>query len=249
MTVGKHPRLERVHPPAGRVVLAALLLIGCTGLGAAPVTDSSQLPDAALSTLRALFPGAEILAEVGAVGDLNGDGIPDVAVPIAPRKASTADTEQDPVRVVILIGQRNGGYRQFMTSPDFAVDGSALGLHIERQRLTIELIGERGAPTRMKSSYEFAVRSGELMLTGEVQASVKVYDHAEIPEMGSRFDYLAGRVTYWRTQNGRTARVVRRLPRIAPEPLRTFDVEEHYLKLYNLASRYIDDNGVLRSVR
>jgi hypothetical protein len=234
------------RPKTQLVVLVALLVITSSAAGAFPEQIQTQFPDQARAELRKRFPEGEIFYEAGAVGDLNGDGIPDAAAPFSDPEDPNDDKRPRSVRVAVLLGERKGGFRQFVTSPDLHVEGAVAWLRIERRRLFIDLTTERGAPTRPNSTYEFALRGGELMLVGEVHANVKVYDHPEIPEWGSRFDYLARRVIYWRTQYGKTVRVVRPLPRLGPEPLRAFDTGEHDKKLYRVSHKYIDDNWTLR---
>ncbi|WP_428504786.1 FG-GAP repeat protein [Roseateles sp.] len=178
--------------------LSIALLLACSC--AAPVA-ANERPEA----LQAFASQARELRHLDfvwgeATGDLNGDGISDVALVLTGSRRDEAPREE---RLVVLAGVPSGGYRILSLSGEFCHPGKFYTLDIKRGSLIVEAVetsdaSRHGSTTRR---FRYNAKLKDLELIGEDTLSV-AYDEDE--EERSSANYLTGKSIATLRSKGKT---------------------------------------------
>lgn len=168
--------------------LATLAILASAGYA------TEQLPAGAFASVNKACPDAQPERTVAAIGDLNGDGIPDVALVVSCRSP-------DDQELIVLQGQLDGAYEIAHRSEVWPWSGrSEMELEVRNNLLILsEHCAYNCNPESWKSSYKFKMHQDNLVLAGE--------DHSETALSGKNLEfeqttgistnYLTGKVIYW----------------------------------------------------
>jgi len=147
--------------PVCRWLFACLLCVLAVPLSAAERADPRQAVAQLLPALRHL----DFVWEQ-AEGDLNGDGIADVAMLFRGRNRDDTDIEE---RLVVLAGTPAGDYRVLSVSGEFCRPSKFYNMVIQRGSLLVEVVetadGGRWGSNTMRFRYNSDLR--DLQLIGE----------------------------------------------------------------------------------
>ena len=162
--------------------------------------SAEQLSSEALIAAKGVCPEASDNQIKSAMGDLNGDNIPDVAILLSCR--SREDQE-----LMVLHGQRGGSYKIAYRSQVWPWNGrSEIELEIRKGTLVLsEHCAYNCNPESWRSKYKFATRNNRLILVGEDHISTLLSgkDFEVENESGNSVNYLIQKVIYWGRETGR----------------------------------------------
>lgn len=147
-------------------------------------------------------------------GDLNGDGLPDVAMLLTGSTGTDAGRDE---RLVVLAGTPAGGYRVLSVSADFCHPSKFYNLEVQRGALLVEAV-ETADASRLGSTtwrLRYNARLQDLELIGEDTRSED--EKAGEAEHGST-NFLTGRHTSTTRIKGKTRTTTRQLT-IAARPV------------------------------
>lgn len=162
---------------------------------------SAQAPSAPRQWLDRLAPALAYLDFVweSAEGDLNNDGLPDLAMVITGSRDDQAPREE---RLVVLTGQPGGGYRLLSVSGEFCHPSKFYNLEIRRQSLYVTMV-ETADASRMGSftrHYRYNARLQDMELIGEDSHSEDQQGHFA----HTSANYLTGQAIETTRERGRT---------------------------------------------
>ena len=142
------------------VCLAAALVAACV-----PATAQDDAEQA--SVLSALPPELRHLsfAWARAQGDLNGDGVPDVAVVLTGSKGDAPREE----RLVVLAGRPGGGYQLLSLSGDLCYPSKFYHLEIQKNAVALQAVEHADASSMSSYTLQFRYNAmlQDLELIGE----------------------------------------------------------------------------------
>jgi hypothetical protein len=147
---------------ATRLMPRLLLVAGLTFF--ADVQGRTHAPTEALEVARSLFPDQKYEEWTSTTGDLNGDGLDDVALVIT---GGTADGPRSE-RLVVLFGTSNGTYTAISASGEFCQVRYHYNLHIKGSSLFVEGFSSvSGSNTSMfRLQFRYGSTIGDLELIG-----------------------------------------------------------------------------------
>lgn len=127
-----------------------------------------------------------------AEGDLNGDGIPDVAMVLTGRR-----TENDPLeeRLFVLTGNPDGSYKVFSISAEFCHPSKFYNLDIAKNSLFAQMV-EYADATRVSSytlQFRYNSKLNDLELIGE-EKNAESYEEGSMERTST--NYLTGKVIH-----------------------------------------------------
>jgi hypothetical protein len=229
----------------GVLTASALTVVAFAGAAEQPHTA------AALRMLQESFPNLRVLPSSAVNGDLNGDGLRDVAVLAydrAPEARSTHDPGGDLLKIVVVLGKPHHAFQHLATSADtYAHENVFQNLRVRGKTLSFTRSGSGGCCSDWSTTYHFAMRSGDLMLVGEDSTNTSK-GNQPINDYGHEIDYVSGRVVYWRKTTNRSVRVRRTFRPVPLQPLRAFSYEVSSILLPEIRGKWIGENFRLRSI-
>jgi hypothetical protein len=182
--------------------------------GAPP--DASRTADARDALARAA-PGLAFESDAAAFGDLDGDGVDDLAVVAGDRLGGA--TGHGAVRLFVFKGVRPGGFQLVAKSPP--MDDAEVS--IRRGSVFLHRDGASGCCAHYAEDFQFKLRGGQPLLIGLETAFVHA-DDARDPDRGTSVDLATGVVERWTGRDGKPTRRARSTVRgLAPVPLAGFD--------------------------
>ena len=135
-----------------------------------------------------------------ATGDLNGDGLPDVAAIVCCKSTEYGEPEDEVL--IILYGQQGGSYKiAYRSEAWFWGKRREMELEIKSKVLVLsEHCAYNCNPESWASSYKFKMRHNELILAGEDHSSTFLSGKdLEFEETsGNSVNYLTQKVSYWK---------------------------------------------------
>jgi hypothetical protein len=142
-----------------------------------------------------------------AEGDLDGDGITDVALVLTGGKRNGGPREE---RLVVLAGVPRGGYRILSISGEFCHPSKFYNLDIKVRSLIVEAVETLDASRHGSTTLHFRYnpRLNDLQLVGEDTLSV---DLGAGEEERTSANYLTGKSLYTKRSKGRTKTSVTRI--------------------------------------
>jgi hypothetical protein len=152
---------------------------------------NNEIPQPIIDTLSKFFPHHEPNATYIEIGDLTGDGVDDVVTLLGDPQYNKHE-EQDPeIKIAVLIGVRNNGYKLLALSPELAYDSHIFYfLRIQKQSLYLLTSGRDWSV-----DYQFKMRDGELVLIGEESTEFGP-DVEKKPFIRESFNFLTGEALY-----------------------------------------------------
>ncbi len=151
-----------------------------------PPTHAADGPDPRQALAR-LAPELRHLDFVmaQAEGDLNGDGIADVALLLTGSKGGDAPREE---RLVVLAGLADGAYKLLSVSGEFCHPSKFYNLDLRERSLFVEAVQAADASRHGSSTLQFrySARLGDLDLIGEEMRSVE-YGNGDEERTSSNF--------------------------------------------------------------
>lgn len=187
--------------------LLYLLLLSCfSGVLPAWAKDSSpEYP----SAVAELAPELRYLNFVWAVatGDLNGDGVPDVALLMTGSKGDDSPREE---RLVVLAGRPDGGFRILSISGDFCHPSKFYNLDIRKRSLFVEVVEYADAARLSSYTLQFRhdAKLNDLALIGK-EVLAESYEDGALDRISS--NYLSGDSIHTIRKDGRTKSVKARV--------------------------------------
>lgn len=190
MVVKRSPIYRPILVP-GFAILATLFgSISCS---------AEQLPPAALIAVKGVCPKVTDQIE-SAMGDLNGDKIPDAAILLGCKS-------QDDQEVMILYGQHGGSYKIALRSQVWPFNGrSEIALQIRNRTLIFsEHCAFNCNPESWSSTYKFTIRNDQLILVGEdyISTMLSGKDYEIVKTSGTSINYLTQKLIYWGKTDGK----------------------------------------------
>lgn len=140
-------------------------------------------------------------------GDLNGDGIPDMAMVLTGRKTESDSMEE---RLFVLAGKPDGTYEVLSISAEFCHPSKFYNLDIARNSLFAQMV-EFADATRISSrtlQFRFNAKLSDLELIGE-EENAESYEDGAMERTST--NYLTGKVIH-ATKNG--SKIKTRIERI-----------------------------------
>ena len=187
------------------IVCFAVLLVT---ISASACQADDQLPSEALGSIKKICPEAPRHPMVVATGDLNEDGVSDVAAIVSCK--STENGEPQDGELIVLYGQQGGTYKIAYRSEVWDWQGSRrteFFLKIRKNILLLTLGCAYGcSPESGESfSYKFKLHHNEFVLAGEdYSSSVFTGKDLEFEEtVGHSVNYLTQKVIYWKKTTSR----------------------------------------------
>lgn len=167
---------------------AALILLL---LAACQVTASSDLPAPVVDALRKTLPHHEPNKKYIEMGDLNNDGVAEIATLLGDPDYNKFKEKDGEIRIVILSGNPSEGFKVLTSSPELPRDPNVFYfLRVKNQSLYL-LTSGRG----FTLNYQFKLRGGDFVLIGEESTSFSPSEE-NAPYIKESFNYLTGRAVH-----------------------------------------------------
>lgn len=168
-----------------------------------------------MATIKAQFPERDFNIWSDAKGDLNGDGIPDLALVIT---ASNMESEREE-RLVVLIGNKDKSYSLLSASDEFCHVRYHYNLDVHKRSLNIRGFSNlHGSSFGLQFKYNDKRKDLELIMDDVIDESE---DGNSFSSM--RINYLDKKIIYSRKQNKRHKEVVVKFAASEPRGLRGFN--------------------------
>jgi len=170
----------------------------CAGLlvsvGCAAGAARQAPPRAAVEAVRQRFPERFLDPSSWAMGDLDGDGVPDLAAVLGDPMRNDGDRI---LQVTVFRGRPGGGFGFVGVTQDLPADGGVFeNVSIRGQALLLDRDGADGAHARWHETFRFRWRDGRPRLVGlDVARGV---DHGPRDDHGESVNLLTGDVVAWR---------------------------------------------------
>ena len=148
---------------ATRLSLRILLLAALTFF--ADVQGRTHAATEALEVARSLFPDKKYEEWTSTIGDLNGDGLNDVALIVTASNVEGPRSE----RLVVLLGTADGRYAAISVSGEFCQVRYHYNLHIKGSSLFVE--GFSGNSSMFRLQFRYGTTIGDLELIGREELS------------------------------------------------------------------------------
>ena len=131
-------------------------------------------------------------------GDLNGDGIPDVAMVLTDSPSDGRPEE----RLFVLAGNLAGGYSVLSVSDEFCHPRQFYNLSIAKNSLFVQAVEKADGAGVVSYTLQFRynAKQSDLELIGK---EVHIESNGASGEQRTRFDYLTGKLTRSTTKSGR----------------------------------------------
>lgn len=169
-------------------------------ISASACRADDQLSSEALSSIKKICPEAPQHPMLIATGDLDGDGLPDVATVVICKSTEYGQPQDE--ELIVLYGQQGGFYKIAYRSEVWPWNGrSEMKLKIKNKVLIFsEHCAYNCNPESWASSYKFKMRNNDLILAGEDHSSTAMSGKdLEFEETsGNSFNYLTRKVIYWK---------------------------------------------------
>ena len=222
-----------------QALLIAVFAVFSFGAYAAEVRE----PDNIEAIVKTILPEGAFSEGEPAFGDLNHDGLPDLAVLV-----STGSAEAGPgpeLKIFVFLANRNGGYTHFVSSEDvFPHERVHATLTIEKGILQLNREGSGGCCSRWSEDFKFKMVNGDLVLIGtEVQSNSL---GEKIDDNGASVNFLAKKVIFWRKIGKKRKEVVVALPPFELLKLRDFNYSDYDTHLPAQARGYLDEHFLLK---
>ncbi len=160
-------------------------------LAAFPVMASSDLPAPVVDALRKSLPHHEPNRKYIEMGDLNNDGVVEIATLLGDPDYNEFKENDSAIRIVILSGNPSEGFKVLTSSPELPRDTNVFYfLRVKNQSLYL-LTSGRG----FTLDYQFKLKSGDFVLIGEESTSFSPSDE-NAPYIKESFNYLTGRAVH-----------------------------------------------------
>jgi hypothetical protein len=181
-----------------RSACAGLLVACCATAGSATARPAPP-PRAAVEAVRLRFPERFIDPSTWAMGDLDGDGIADLAAVLGDSARNNADKIP---QVAVFRGKPDGRFAFVGVTQDLPIDGGCFErVSIKGHALLLDRDGADGYHRRWHETFQFAWRDGHLRLVGlEV---VGANNDGPRDDRGASVDLLAGDTVDWRAKGSR----------------------------------------------
>jgi hypothetical protein len=175
------------------------LLVACASTGWAAKARLVPPPRAAVEAVRQRFPDRFVDPSSWAMGDLDGDGIAELAAVLGDPMTNDADRI---LQVAVFRGKPDGHFAFVGVTQDLPSDGGVVQtVSIIGQALLLDRDGADGYRRRRHESFEFRWREGHLRLVGmEVSGG---NNDGPRDDHGQRVDLLTGDVVDWRVRGPR----------------------------------------------
>jgi hypothetical protein len=166
------------------VALTLSLLAPLSALG------DNEIPQPVIDALSKTFPHHVPNATFIQIGDLTGDGVTEVATLLGDpqyNKYNKYDEQDSEIRIAVLTGTKNDGYKVFALSHELPRDPNIfIFLRIQKQSLHLLTSGRGWA-----DDYQFKMRDGELVLIGHESSEFGAIEDKK-PFIRESFNYLTG---------------------------------------------------------
>lgn len=169
-------------------------------ISASACRADDQRSSEALRSIKKICPEAPQHPMLIATGDLDGDGLPDVAAVVVCKTTEYGQPQDE--ELIVLYGQQGGSYKIAYRSEVWIWDGQReMELEIKNKVLVFSEHCAYGCnPESWASSYKFKMRNNGLILAGEDHSSTvmsgKDFEFEETS--GNSVNYLTQKVIYWK---------------------------------------------------
>ena len=167
---------------------AALILLL---LAACQVTASSDLPAPVVDALRKTLPHHEPNKKYIEMGDLNNDGVAEIATLLGDPDYNKFKEKDGEIRIVILSGNPSEGFKVLTSSPELPRDPNVFYFLRVKNKSLYLLTSGRG----FTLNYQFKLRGGDFVLIGEESTSFSPSEE-NAPYIKESFNYLTGRAVH-----------------------------------------------------
>lgn len=153
--------------------------------------DGLQQQQKALSAIPSEFRYFEFIW-ANTEGDLNDDGIPDIAMVLTGHKTENAPLEE---RLFVLTGNSDGSYNILSISAEFCHPSKFYNLNIEKNSLFAEMV-EYADATRVSSytlQFRYNAKLNDLELIGE-ETNAESYEEVSMERTSTNF--LTGKLIH-----------------------------------------------------
>lgn len=171
----------------------------------------------ALSAISPKFPNLDFIW-VTAEGDLNSDGIPDLALVLTGNAKDDGPREE---RLVVLTGNSDGSYKLLSASGDFCHPGKFYNLDVGKSSVFVEAVEQ--ADSASMSSYTLQFRyNAKLNDLEQIGGETHSQHYEEDYEDQTSSNYLTGKVIYSTRRGGKTKTSTERIARAPLQKLSGF---------------------------
>ena len=184
--------------PAIRIAAMGLLASWVVLAGVSAVRHPAP-PRAALEAVHQRFPERFVDPTSWAIGDLDGDGIDELAAVLGDPMSNDADKI---LQVAVFRGRPDGRYAFAGVTQDLPGDGGVFqNVSIRSQALLLDRDGARGCCHRWHETFRFRWRDGRMRLAG-VDVAEGINDGPR-DDHGVSVNVLTGDVLAWQVQGKR----------------------------------------------
>ncbi|MEO5689753.1 MAG: hypothetical protein ABIR54_20545 [Burkholderiaceae bacterium] len=181
-----------------RGVCVGLLVSCATAAGAAPSRPAAP-PRAAVEAVRLRFPERFVDPSSWAMGDLDGDGIVDLAAVLGDPMRNNPDKIP---QVAVFRGKPDGRFSFAGVTQDLPIDGGCFeSVSIKGQMLMLDRDGASGYSRRWHETFKFMWRDGHLRLVG-LEVADGINDGPR-DDHGESVNVLTGDIVDWRVKGPR----------------------------------------------
>ena len=179
--------------------VGAGLLVALVGAAGAATARPAAPPPAALEAVRQRFPERFDDPSSWAMGDLDGDGIADLAAVLGDPMSNDADRI---LQIAVFRGRPDGRFAFAGVTQDLPSDGGLFqNVSIKGQALMLDRDGARGCCHRWHETFKFRWRDARLRLAG-LEIAEAINDRPR-DDHGASVDVLTGEVVAWSVKNSR----------------------------------------------
>lgn len=164
----------------------------------------------ALTATSSNFPHLNFIW-ANAEGDLNGDGIPDVAMVLTGRRTENDPSEE---RLFVLTGNPDGSYKVFSISAEFCHPSKFYNLEIAKNSVFAQMV-EYADASRVSSytlQFRYNAKLNDLELIGE-ETNAESYEEVSMERTST--NYLTGKVIHTTTIGNKTKTTTERIDKSA----------------------------------
>jgi hypothetical protein len=182
------------------------------GLAPMPASQAQQLPPylSARQALEAHYPDRQFSVWTIASGDLNGDGIDDLALIVTAPRATTQHDE----RLLVFAGKRDKSWTPLALSAEFCHARKFYQLDIARSALFVQgfTAADSDAASSFTLQFRYSARRNDLELIGREELSE---EYAQQASYRVSTNYLSGVVLHERREKSKRKQARAQMPRAA----------------------------------